>query len=89
MEILRQRVPGVSAELATRLCAIVSQLRELNLRKPPGIGETLDWASALAVLGFESLDAPAIEESLGAVLKVREDYEEALSTLGLESPETR
>jgi MoxR-like ATPase len=80
-EILRAKVPDVSQELAEQLCSTVQQLRDLPLQKPPGIGETLDWAAALSVLGLDQLDGGAIEESIGAVLKVRDDQENALGHL--------
>jgi MoxR-like ATPase len=82
MEILRARVPDVSESLAVQICSFVDDLRKLNLQKPPGIGETLDWASALQVLGdVDALDPSAFEESMGAVLKVREDQQKALAQL--------
>lgn len=83
LEILRARVPDVPEALAKQLCGTIERLRELELRKPPGVGETLDWAAALAALGFDQLDDEAVRESLGAVLKVREDQEEVLTELGL------
>jgi MoxR-like ATPase len=88
IEILRARVPEVSDELGRQLCAVVHRLRALELRKSPGIGETLDWASALRVLGFDRLDDEAIEASIGAVLKVREDQTLALGELiGSDAPQ--
>jgi MoxR-like ATPase len=80
-EILRAKVPDVSEELAEQLCSTVQRLRDLALQKPPGIGETLDWAAALEVLGLDQLDQEAIEESIGAVLKVKDDQETALARL--------
>lgn len=81
ISILKARVPDVSDELAQQICTVVGQLRQLSLQKAPGIGETLDWASALAVLGLNRLDREAIEAAIGAVLKVREDQERALEVL--------
>jgi MoxR-like ATPase len=87
MEILRARVPDVSEQLADQICSVVDALRQLNLQKPPGIGETLDWAAALQVLGdTDALDPEALEESIGAVLKVREDQQKALSELSAPPP---
>jgi MoxR-like ATPase len=82
IEILRARVPDVSQSLAEDICAFVDRLRHLKLQKPPGIGETLDWASALQVLGdVDVLDPDSFEESMGAVLKVKEDQQKALAEL--------
>ncbi len=79
LEILRTRVPDLSDRLADEICSVVESMREQNLQKPPGIGETLDWAAALKVLGLEHLDGEAFEESIGAVLKVREDQSKVLA----------
>ena len=68
IEIVRARLPGVAEDVARRVCAAVARLREVDLYKLPGIGETLTWARALAAVG--DLDA-----SLGAALKVREDID--------------
>jgi hypothetical protein len=50
-------------------------MRKLDLVKPPGVAETIDWARALAALGTETIDATVVEQTLGSVLKVREDVE--------------
>ena len=47
----------------------------LDLAKPPGVAETIDWAQALAALGREEIDAEVVEQTLGSVLKYREDIE--------------
>jgi MoxR-like ATPase len=53
----------------------VQALRELPLQKAPGVAESLDWARALINLHRDHLDVPALEQTLGCVLKVREDHE--------------
>ena len=83
LEILRDRVPQTSERLAERICDAVERMRGLGLQKPPGIGETLDWASALAILGLDELDGEAAEQSIGAVLKVREDQQRAFASLSM------
>jgi MoxR-like ATPase len=70
LEILRVRVPGVEEAVAERVCAAVARLRDTDLYKLPGVGETIAWARALCALPGEELDA-----TLGVVLKVREDIE--------------
>ena len=50
-------------------------LRGLELAKPPGVAETIDWAHALAALGREEIDAAIVEQTLGSVLKYREDID--------------
>jgi MoxR-like ATPase len=70
-EIVRARLPGVPEAVAERVCAAVARLREEELYKLPGVGETITWARALL-----ALDATAdLDETLGVALKVREDIE--------------
>jgi MoxR-like ATPase len=75
IEIVRLRVPGVPERLAAQAAAFVQGLRGLDLAKPPGVAETIDWAQALAALGQEELDAGLVESTLGSVLKYHEDFE--------------
>jgi MoxR-like ATPase len=75
VEIVRLRVPGVPERLAQEAAAFVQELRALDLAKPPGVAETIDWADALAALGRQELDAEVVEQTLGAVLKNREDLD--------------
>ena len=75
IEIVRLRVPGVPERLAAQAAAFVQGLRGLDLAKPPGVAETIDWAQALAALGRQELDAAVVEETLGSVLKYHEDFE--------------
>jgi MoxR-like ATPase len=70
-EIVRTRLPGVPEEVAARVCAAVARLRERELYKLPGVGETITWARALL-----ALDATAtLDDTLGVALKVREDID--------------
>ena len=75
VEIVRLRVPGIPERLAEEAAAFVRGLRGLDLAKPPGVAETIDWAQALAALGREEIDAQVVEQTLGSVLKYREDIE--------------
>ncbi|HEY0450958.1 MoxR family ATPase [Actinophytocola sp.] len=77
--ILRRRLPGLSAQLATQVASAVRRLRELELLKPPGVAESIDWAEALAALGRSELDAAAAAATLGAVLKYREDAQRVVA----------
>jgi MoxR-like ATPase len=70
-EIVRARLPGVPEAVAERVCTAVARLREEELYKLPGVGETITWARALLALD-ETAD---LEETLGVALKVREDIE--------------
>jgi MoxR-like ATPase len=69
-QIVRARLPGVPDEIAARVCAAVARLREEDLYKLPGVGETINWAQALLAIRDGDL-----EDTLGVALKVREDIE--------------
>ncbi len=75
VQIVRLRAPHVSESLARQVAAAVEAMRELNLYKPPGVAETIDWATSLARLGLSQLSEAAVVATLGAVLKYREDVE--------------
>ena len=73
--ILEARLPGIDATLAKALVTFVANVRKLELRKAPSIGETLDWARALSVLGAHLLEKEVATSTLPALLKHREDRE--------------
>jgi MoxR-like ATPase len=75
LEIILVRAPGTSETLARKVVASVNRLRELDLAKPPGVAESLDWVATLDVLGETDLDARSAEDSIGAVIKERDDLE--------------
>jgi MoxR-like ATPase len=81
VEIVTVRRPGVSQELARKVVAAVHRLREMDLAKPPGVAETIDWARTLDFLGETALTAEAADLTLGSVLKEREDLERARDNL--------
>ena len=65
----------MSEALARKVVAAVNRLREMELAKPPGVAETIDWVRTLDFLGETELDAQAAEDTLGAVVKERDDLE--------------
>jgi MoxR-like ATPase len=75
VEIVLVREPGVPAALARKVVAAVNRLRELDLAKPPGVAETIDWVRTLDFLGETELDAQVAQDTLGAVVKERDDLE--------------
>jgi MoxR-like ATPase len=75
LEIVLVRVPGVSETLARKVVAAVQRLRQLDLAKAPGVAETIDWVRTLGVVGAEDLDPQTIEDTLGAVVKERDDLD--------------
>jgi len=77
--IVMRKVPDVPEALAADLARAMETLRSMDLYKPPGVAETLDWAAALAVLGTERLDPEVAEDTLGVILKYQEDIERVRS----------
>ena len=75
LAIVRLKAPEVSEALARDVAAATEVLRDLELYKPPGVAETIDWAGALARLGYERIDEGAVGATLGTILKYREDQE--------------
>jgi MoxR-like ATPase len=73
--IVTAAVPDASAELARQVVATVQRLRQEPLEKPPGLAETLIWARALLALGTEQLDPARVEDTLGCLLKYRDDID--------------
>jgi MoxR-like ATPase len=71
--IIRRRVPASAAWLADRVAVGVARLRGMDLAKPPGVAEAINWAVALDVLQVSTLDAAAVESTLGVVVKYAED----------------
>jgi MoxR-like ATPase len=75
LAIVRARVPGASARLAEQITTLVQSLRRQELYKLPGVSETIDWVTALVALDRQALDPDAINQTLGIVLKTKEDQE--------------
>jgi MoxR-like ATPase len=71
--ILRRRLPDITETLAREVARAVRRMREVDLLKPPGVAESIDWAQALHLLGARSLDPELAAATLGAVLKYQED----------------
>jgi MoxR-like ATPase len=75
VEIVLVRAPGVPEALARSVVSAVNRLRELDLAKPPGVAETIDWVRTLDFLGATELGPQAAEDTLGAVVKERDDLD--------------
>ena len=73
VEIITLRVPGVSEQLARSVATTVMALRGLDLIKPPGAAEAIDWAQALTILGADSANGNAGKDTLGWALKNHDD----------------
>ena len=75
VEIVMVQAPGVSGVLAAKVVAAVNRLREMELAKPPGVAETIDWVRTLDFLGETGLSTEVAADTLGAVVKERDDLE--------------
>jgi MoxR-like ATPase len=81
-EIVRARVPDLDESLAGQVARVVAWLRRLELKKPPSVSESIDWARTLVVLGAHTLDEATIQQTLQVVLKHQRDLEQARAQLG-------
>jgi len=77
VSIIRRRAPASTVRMATEVAAAVGRLRTLDLQKPPGVAEAINWALALDLLGWAGLDGAAVGATIGSALKYREDLEVA------------
>ena len=83
VEIIRLRAPQVGERLAEQIARAAARIREAGVYKPPGVAESIDWATAVATLGRDELDPALADATLGTVLKYRED-QARVRMLGLE-----
>jgi len=82
LAIVRARVPALEPALAEKAVRMVARLRAQDLRKTPGVSETIDWALALVAAGAAGLGPDEVASTIGALLKTREDVERALESRG-------
>jgi MoxR-like ATPase len=75
LEILRRKAPGAAASLSREVVAFVQQLRKSDLFKLPGVAETIDWVNCLVALDRVALDPETVNNTLGVLLKYRDDLE--------------
>jgi MoxR-like ATPase len=75
IEIVKTRLPNISGILAAKVVSAVNALRQMELEKSPGVAETLDWVESLDAIGAIELDESSALETLGAVIKGRDDLE--------------
>jgi MoxR-like ATPase len=84
MKIVRARLPGVDERLAGQVVHLVQGIRRLDLAKPPGVAETLDFTQAARALGKDQLDVETVEQTLGCLVKSMEDNA-TLQAAGIET----
>jgi len=81
LEILRLKVPEISERLAQAVVTAVQRIRAMELRKPPSVSESLDWARSLVILNAETLDPAVVEATLTMLVKYEKDMERVKGAL--------
>jgi MoxR-like ATPase len=83
LEIVRLHAPDLPETVARKLVEVIGMVRELDLKKPPSIAESIDWARALLLLGTQDLDAAVFNETMSVIVKHRTDVELVAERVGL------
>jgi MoxR-like ATPase len=83
LEIVRLHAPELSEEMARKLVEVVQMVRGLDLKKPPSIAESIDWARALLLLGAEDVDADLLKSTLSVIVKHRTDLDLVAERVGV------
>jgi MoxR-like ATPase len=83
LAIVRLHVPELDATMARKLLEVVGMVRELDLKKPPSIAESIDWARALLLLGAQDIDATVFRETLSVIVKHRTDLDVVTERVGV------
>jgi MoxR-like ATPase len=83
LAIVRLHAPDLPATVARKLVEVVGMVRELDLKKPPSIAESIDWARALLLLGVEEIDADTFSETMSVIVKHRTDMDLVAERVGL------
>ncbi len=89
LEIVRLKAPGISEALSNELVETIQELRTLDLRKAPSIGETLDWAQSLVVLNAPNLSKELIESTISVIAKYDRDAQKILDHLGVNAQDRK
>ncbi|MGI8685702.1 MAG: AAA family ATPase [Acidimicrobiales bacterium] len=84
-QIVLAKVPGISEHLAAQVAGVVRSIRRLDLKKPPSVSETLDWARTLVLLGATTVDGERVRDTLHLLLKYQTDIAKAARELTVEA----
>jgi MoxR-like ATPase len=83
MEIVRLHAPEIDEQLARRLVEVVHMVRQLDLKKPPSIAESIDWARALLLLGADDIDGELFARTMSIIVKHRTDMDVVAERVGM------
>jgi MoxR-like ATPase len=89
LEIVRLHTPELPEETARKLVEIVHQVRELDLKKPPSIAESIDWARSLILLGADDIDDQVFKETMSVIVKHRTDLDTVAARVGVKLESAR
>jgi MoxR-like ATPase len=89
LEIVRLHTPELPEETARKLVEIVHQVRELDLKKPPSIAESIDWARSLILLGADDIDDKVFKETMSVIVKHRTDLDTVAARVGVKLESAR
>jgi MoxR-like ATPase len=87
MEIVRLHAPELDETLARRLVEVISMVRALDLKKPPSIAESIDWARTLLLMGADDIDRETFKQSMSILVKHRTDIDLVAERVGMKLPE--
>jgi MoxR-like ATPase len=87
MEIVLLHAPEMERELARRLVEVIDMVRALDLKKPPSIAESIDWARTLILMGVDDIDRETFRQSMSIIVKHRTDIDLVAERVGLKLPE--
>jgi len=88
LEIVRLHSPDLDETIARKLVEIVSEIRELDLKKPPSIAESIDWARALLLLGASDIDSETFRQTMSVIVKHRTDLDTVAARVGVKLQES-
>ena len=83
MEIVRLHAPELDETLTRRLVEVISMVRDLDLKKPPSIAESIDWARALLLLGADDIDSDVFTQTMSIIVKHRTDIDLVAERVGV------
>ncbi len=89
LEIVRLHTPDLDQQVARKLVEIIHEVRELDLKKPPSIAESIDWARALLLLGADDIDDTTFRETMSVIVKHRTDLDTVAARVGVKLADAR
>ncbi|MGB1584144.1 MAG: AAA family ATPase, partial [Solirubrobacterales bacterium] len=83
VEIIRLHVPAIDQQVAERLVEVIDMVRQLDVKKPPSISESIDWARTLMLLGADQIDQKVFNDTMSIIVKHRTDLDLVAERVGV------